>query len=99
MILGVAVLQREGDRTATPEITGWQKGSSRRRFIGLANGVHHILSRLQSALARHGEARVIGHCDPAFLGTAQGAAVRQAITSASAEVGMSLAEHCEIAPE
>jgi hypothetical protein len=54
---------------------------------------------LQSALARHGEARVIGHCDPAFLGTAQGAAVRQAITSASAEVGMSLAEHCEIAPE
>ena len=37
---GVVVLRRPGDRTTTPDITRWQKGSSRRRFFGLVNGVH-----------------------------------------------------------
>jgi DNA topoisomerase IA len=41
VISGVVIQQRMGDRTTTPEITEGQKGSSRRRFSGLDNGVHH----------------------------------------------------------
>jgi hypothetical protein len=66
----------------------------------LFGGNHtEILSRLQSALARHGDARIIGHCDPAFLRTSQGAAAQQAIASAAAEVGMPMVDSCEDASE
>lgn len=58
-----------------------------------------ILSRVQLSLARHAEARVIGHCDPAFLRTSQGVVAQRAIASAAAEVGMPLIEHCKDAPE